>query len=362
MKRLFLSLALLLFSSGLWAQIFTIRVVDYDGTDSVPGVKNFIDSRLLEFQNEVNDNLPSGIPDRIMEGMANATSFAGKGVGSDYASYMQVWLVGASAGAGADLDRPERTNSDISGVGVAPGAIFGMNLRHLGVSKFAGLDAKRVNAYVNFMNFGQTFDLYHKDGIDSDAKLGSTALGFKFRYDWIDGSGDPMLGWGGIKLHWGYEYNRTTITLDNNINRLLSETNGQESLNGRVVGNPKYKIEIETHSMPLEISTDVRFLNFLTLFGGLGTDLNVGKARGRGQLDADVSPVLCTGGGVCGAGRLIQVQVEANLDADGQVYLSTLRGFAGLQLNLPYFRLYGQISKALGNDLIGANVGVRFVY
>ncbi|MCM2351087.1 MAG: hypothetical protein NDI69_13785 [Bacteriovoracaceae bacterium] len=74
MKKALLLIITLCFSINLQAQIFQVEVTDYDGLDSIGPLKNFIDSELLKFQNEVNEDIPNGSPARIMRGMANAST------------------------------------------------------------------------------------------------------------------------------------------------------------------------------------------------------------------------------------------------------------------------------------------------
>jgi hypothetical protein len=38
------------------------------------------------------------------------------------------------------------------------------------------------------------------------------------------------------------------------------------------------------------------------------------------------------------------------------------RGFAGVQVNLPFIRVFVQADKSFGSDLVGATAGVRLVY
>jgi hypothetical protein len=101
---------------------------------------------------------------------------------------------------------------------------------------------------------------------------------------------------------------------------------------------------------------------FLSAYGGLGTDISYGKAKGSGILDGTVSPIVCTNSGLCGGGTVIQLQAQANLDAEGKVNPIMLRGFTGLQINIPYVRIFAQIDKVFGTELLGGTVGIRYVY
>src|SRR5690606_30554779 len=142
-------------------------------------------------------------PKRLMEGMANSSVMAGKGIGSDYASNMEVFLIGAGIGVGADLEKDDNTDSEISGLGVAPGLVIGTNLGWMDTAKILGMDTNRLNVYLNFMGYGHD-QSFGDNGSETDAEIDMTSFGVHFRYDWIKGNGTKLLGWGGVKLHFGY--------------------------------------------------------------------------------------------------------------------------------------------------------------
>ena len=344
------------------AQIFTVDIIDYGGIDSSPLLKNVLDNKVQEFEDQVNTALPSAGPKRIMQGMANTSAIAGKGIGTDYASYMTKYMIAFTGRAAFDLEHEKNTDSDVSGVGGATGFTLGTKAKNMNIQEFAGLDTDRLSLYGNFMYLGHEFELLNNGGVEAELRVGLLNIGTHLRYDWIDGSGDPWWGWGGVKLHWGLEYNRSKLMFQNTIDHVFSASDGQDNINGRITGKPKYEIIATTYSIPLEISSDVRFLNIFTLYGGVGADINYGKAEGKGQLDGDVTPLICTGSGVCGGGNIVKVQVRANLDADGRVSPFYLRGFTGLQINLPHVQLFGQFDKAYGTEIIALTAGIRYVY
>ncbi|MFP5385932.1 MAG: Lsa36 family surface (lipo)protein [Bacteriovoracia bacterium] len=365
MKKYLLTLAYLAFaiySTESSAQIFRLRVTDYGAGAGNATFENFVNTEIQKIENDINKDLPSAPPQRLMEGMANSSVMAGKGIGSDYASNMQVFLLGAGVGVGADLEKDDSTDSDISGVGIAPGVIIGANLGFLNTSRILGMDTNRLNLYLNFMSYSHKQTIDDDPGKESDAELDMTAMGIHFRYDWIKGSGSKLFGWGGVKFHFGYEYNKTDITFNSSISETVTETSsGGETISGTITGSPSATILVNTHSIPLEISTDVQLLYILSLYGGLGADYSFGQAKGNGSLNASESPITCTGG-ACGGGTTVQVKPEANIDATGKVDPFTFRGFAGVQINLPYIRIFGQVDKSLGSEVIGATAGVRLVY
>lgn len=346
------------------AQIFRLRITDYDGADGNPILKNFIDSEILKVENEINKDLPSAPPQRLMEGMANSSVAAGKGIGSDYASDMEYFLIGAGVGVGADLEKDKTTDSDMSGVGVAPGLIFGTSLSWMDAKRFLGMDTDRLRLYVNFMNYSHKQTLNDKENERSEAQLDMFTIGAHLRYDWIKGKGSKWLGWGGVKFHFGYEYNKTNLVFSSQINETVNETSGGATINGTISGSPRAKIAVNTHSIPIELSTDVRLLYILSLYTGVGVDYNWGQAKGSGALNGDESAIDCTAGATCTAAGnpTILVRPEANIDATGKVTAFTPRAFLGAQINLPYVRIFVQGDKVLGNEVVAATAGVRFVY
>lgn len=350
------------------AQLFNLRVTDY-GVDCDGGVAeqtfcNYIDTQLAEAEADINKDLPGGQPTRLMKGMADASVFAGKGIGTDYASKMDVLLVGAGVGVGADLHKDKTTDSDLSGAAVAPGFIVGTNLSWMDSKRLMGMDTDRLNLYFNFMNYSFEKNVNDKEGEKSDVALDMMALGVHFRYDWIEGAGSKWLGWGGVKFTFGYEYNKNDISFKSQITKDAGDfgsASGGETVTGTISGRPEATIQTATHSLPIALSTDVQFLYFLTMYGGLGADYNWGQAKGKGDVNGSDSALTCTGG-ACGAGQTVTVKPEANINATGKATAFTARAFAGLQLNLPYFRVFVQADKSLASEVIGATVGARFVY
>src|SRR5690606_4471302 len=154
----------------------------------------------------------------------------------------------------------------------------------------------KLNVYVNYLgyNIDRAMGDEEKDRIN--AKLNS--FGIHFRYHWIEGSGSKLLRWGGIKLHTGYEYNTTRLTFTSTLSETINEdVGGGQTVQGTINGKPSATIEVATSSIPLEISTDIQLLYFLSLYTGLGVDFNFGQAKGNGSLNAEPSTLNYSGGG-----------------------------------------------------------------
>lgn len=366
-KKLFfiaLTLGLGLYSTESSAQIFDLEITNYNGADSVPALKTLIDTQIQTIEDDLNADIPNTSPERLMEGMANSSAMSTKGVGTDYASNMDVFLIGGGVGVGADLTKDEQTGGDISGAGIAPGVIIGTNLGWLKRPRLLGLHTNRLNVYLNFMNYNHHQPINDKTGEESSVDVDMLTMGVHFRYDLVQKRGNKLFGWGGIKVHLGYDYNKTDINFKSTFNKdITGEVSGSgETVSGTVTGTPEANILVKTGSIPLEISTDIQLLYFLSIYTGLGADMNWGTAEGKATANADESTLNCTGGAACAAPRTINVQTRANINSKGNVDPYFSRAFAGVQLNLPWTRIFVQANKAFGTNLYSATAGLRFAF
>jgi hypothetical protein len=355
-KKLSLIALTLSLSTASYAQIFKLNA-DVSGLPA--GVQEAALSAIQNIENDLNKDLPSAPPQRLMEGMADSSAIAGKGIGSDYASGMQVMLIGAGVGVGADLEKDKTTDSDLSGVGVQPAIIIGANLGFMDAQSILGMDTDKLNVYISGMSYNLDRKLGKDNKDEINAKL--TSLGIHFSYDWIKPSGSKLFGWGGVKFHTGYEYSSAKYKFTTRINETVnSDVGGGATIDGNLTGTPEASIDVTTHSIPFEISSSVQFLYLFSLYGGLGADYNMGEAKGAGSINANSSTLTCNGG-PC-AGESATVAPTANIDGKGKVTAFWARAFAGVQLNLPYTRIFVQANKVFGNEVVGATAGLRFVY
>ncbi|WP_408097295.1 Lsa36 family surface (lipo)protein [Peredibacter sp. HCB2-198] len=358
MSRLLILICILI-SFEVQAQIFQLKVTDYDGLDSINAVKIFIDSEVMKIEDSVNKEFPNETPRRILQGMGDANIMAAKGIGTDYTSAMQVSVIGATLGAGADFEQEKHTKSETSGYAAAPGLMIGVNLGALGMNDILNMESDKLNMYVNAMStkYIQSLD---DENDRTLVGLDMTSIGLHFRYHLVDRS-EQHPRWGGLKFTWGYEYNHSDYTYETRLDRMINIIGDNELLQGRLTGTPKALVKVRTHSFPLAVSTDYQLLSFLNVYGGTGMDFNIGYAKGIGVANGDVTPVLCTGGS-CGPGRNLQLQAQANLDASSLVTPVTVRAFGGFQINVSHLSFYAQVDKEVLTELVSAAAGIRLFY
>lgn len=368
MKKILLLSTILsfgLYSTESSAQLFRIRILNEGALN--PQVATALRSALDQAEADINKDFPSAEnPKRLMQGMADSSVMAGKGIGSDYASRMQVFLVGGGIGVGADMEKDKQTGSDISGVGIQGGLVIGTNLGWMDAQKILGLYTDRLNVYFNYL--GYDIDRKMGDGNKDSIAAELSSLGFHVSYDLVKPKGTNLLRWGGIKVHTGYERNTTNLTFKTSINETVSGSYGPGTVGGTVNGNPTATIDVATQSIPIEVSTNVQLLYFLSLYTGIGGDINFGDANGDGALNANSTTLFCDtdsdgqNDDVCPGGTNPNVQAEANISGKGDATSFLTRAFVGVQFNIPYANIFVQANKAFGNDLVSATAGLRLVY
>lgn len=355
MKMLLTALFFILFTA--WdaeAQIFKLTRV----TDAGAAANAVIDAELVNVQADINQDLPLGKPKRLMEGMANSQVASAKGVATDYISHFDAVAIGVGVGIGADLEEDKSVDSELSGAGITGAVQFGLNVSKITDSPFLGMDPKRLTVMGNFFKYNAD-----RKVDDNAIKADMLSFGFSGSYRWIDGGRNRWWGWDGVRLHTGYQYSRLDLTVSTNLNEVVNANLGANgTLNGTVSGSPKATIETGTHSIPLEISTGVNFLYVLSFYGGLGTDINMGAAKGKGALNSDDSTLTCSGGTSCGGNPNIVVRTSANVGEEGKVNPFFLRAFAGFQVNVPFVNIYAQANKVFGTEVYNFATGVRLVF
>ncbi len=351
MKALLVT-TLLLLPTLVQAQIFRLQRTN----DMGAAVNAVFDAEILKIQNKINQDLPAAEPKRLMEGMANSQAAAGKGSATDYITHFETVAIGAGVGLGADLEKNKEFDSDLSGAGVMGSVQLGLNMAAFADNTFLGMDPKRLTVMANFFKF----DL-DRDFDDNNVKADLISFGFNGSYKWIDGNGNRLFGWDGVRLHSGYQYSSAKLNFKSKIDENVNETSAGSTITGQITANPTASIDTSTHSIPLEISSGVNFLWVMSFYGGVATDINFGQAQGKGDLNATPSTLNCTNG-VCGGGQTANVQASADINEKGRVNPLFLRGFAGLQLNLPYVRVFAHANKVFGTEVYSFATGLRLAF
>ncbi|MBF0312712.1 MAG: hypothetical protein HQK52_04810 [Oligoflexia bacterium] len=351
-------------SSPLWAGPFKTTITSYGNVPAV--LYSEIDALMLSLESEVNKRLPdTSNGSTYLKGMSNASVIALKGIGVDYASAPDIFVVGAGVGVGADVGNASLSKvvggdidaRQLRGFGAAASVMAGVNLA---VFPFMPtiwvIDLKRMQLFMNFWKMDVP-------KFDSSLSGELTSFGFHLQYKLMDGIKVPIfLRWGGIDFTTGFDYSTMDILFVQDLNKSASRVIpsvafGNPTANANFIGRASAGANVKVRTIPIELSTHVQLLYVLTLFGGLGADFNSGGADANARLNGTiaVSDNLGTINGVTANAAL-------DLGSHGTPSSINTRWFLGGQLNVTLLKVYAQINHGIGQDTWGVNAGVRIAY
>ena len=277
-----------------------------------------------------------------MTEMANAAVLSTKGMGIDYATNPQRFVVGGSvgtavSGAGIQLGRGAETVPE-AGFAFQLSGVAGVNL---GVMSSDESFLRRFMIYVNGMALNTQLDPF----TGSLLNLGAHAQMQILR----PGGRKGIFEWGGLAASTGFEYASYQL--------VLSQPLPVESdyLTWDAVGT--YDVHATAASIPVELSSNLRISVATVYFGG-ALDINQGSdAETSVQLKGDLITNV-TGEDV----TLGTVGAKASLGGVGTAFFP--RAFAGVQVNIYPVKIYVHANAATDLDLsrlsFGANAGLRF--
>lgn len=339
-------------------------------TSGIPAVAAAVLSACNDLEAQVNTKANKDLPEanisETTKGFANATAIAGVGQGTDYADKIEYASIRPNLGIGVDTRDNSISDAKSGGGAVQASVSIGVNLKHLPIEKVGPIEFKKMDLFVNYLGY----DLDNKsDNLEATGSV--RAMGIHARYELIEGK-DWVPGylaqWGGVHLSTGFQYSSMNITANYKVDP-LKETfqDGDTIVNGDMNdGSAKIEVDSSSISIPLELSTSVRLGYVFSFYGGIGTDLNFSKAdvsfkgggtiSGSGTHDPDgTGPTPAVAVGISGS-----ASASESSDENGDKLF--VRGFAGAQFNLPYFRVYGQVNKVLGKNVLGANLGMKIIW
>jgi hypothetical protein len=298
-----------------------------------------------EIEKTVQADLPDVSIEKYATGVANANGFAYKGLGSDYSdvfTYAMVRVAGGGAVQG-EIDNPEAAE----GVGLGATVTVGINLDLLPVDKIGPVELDKMDLFVSFMS--QSMD-QTEDRLTLNGDISALSVMARYRLvDAVDFVPGNILRFGGVFLHTGFQTSTFEADITSTFDDEVVNAGGQTAT--FTDASATFSLETTTTTIPIEVSAYLRTIWALTFFGGAGFDFVTGST--------DVS-VVASGSVVQGANY--NASLSANESGSGSADATNFRVLGGMQLNLPFFRVYAHVNKGLGNDLIGANLGAKFLW
>ncbi|HMV36462.1 MAG TPA: hypothetical protein PKY99_12340 [Turneriella sp.] len=284
----------------------------------------------------------------FLKSMANAQAIASKGQGVSYATEQSLFVVGGGFGASLSGDPSTgfSSSSGLPGVGFgAQGSIMaGMSLSKLPLPALGPIDLKRLTVFVNYFGISN-------DSLVSNLTVKANTFGMHAQYKFLEGKnvgGIGILNWGGLAFTTGFNVSSNSVTYK--VGQSITANSGSQTYTWTPSSGSSLTLEANSFSIPLEVSTSARLLYVLSVFAGVGVDINFGKASVSSTLNGPV-----TGSPVAVTGTASLTGSEEQGPSFGQ-----MRFFAGPQLNLVPLKNTNLLSiYAQGNVSTGGNYGVH---
>lgn len=271
--------------------------------------------------------------------MARAALMAGKGMGVDYASNPQRFILGGSVGTAVDGAGARFGRGD-DGLPLGGFAFQGSIMAGLNLGAFSEENSalRRFVIYANGLVADTRLEPFDADFVNLGAHLQIKIIG-------AAGEGDAV-EWGGLDLTGGYEYAGYKLRLEQ---PLPIDT-------GVVTWDADGGLSIGTNStsVPIELSTNLRIL-VATVFVGAAYDYNM-PSFAQTELSL-IGPIVANEGQTNGQNV---GNASVTLTTTGATVPSGGRIFAGAQLEVFMIKAYGQVNVGL-DDTFGGHVGVRIV-
>lgn len=278
---------------------------------------------------------------------ANAQSMSNKGVGVDYASNPEGLLLGIAVNATADAG-----DVDLKEVRSVAGGAF-----ERAVPVGAGAQISLMAGY-NFSAEGLPGLTVFANGLAYPLRVSALDgefynLGLHAQYRLFGPVGVPALvEWGGIGLTTGLELSRARLTLDKSLRNEL-QLGSNVGLNAITGG--RLELIQRALTIPVEVSTNLRLLYFLSFFGGAALDFQLGGAKTT--LDVNANLLATDGDG----GEIDAGTAHILVDESGHPTAVMPRFMVGAQLNIGALRGFVQLNLHAADLTLGVAAGCRIV-
>lgn len=286
-----------------------------------------------ELQNQLNDELQEAFDilrlPRFLEAFSDAASFSNRGIGVDYAANTHGLIVGVAGNVAVGVsDSIENEDTDQPAGGVAPNVslMVGMNMKKL-------LDQPQLTLFVNG---------FHREGSYEQLDASITSAGAHAQYKLFRNlerrKRNLVFLWGGVDLTGGIEFSRLALTLTDTLETNLGVDGDTGEVPVVVRSRGRYDMNVSALTVPLEATTNVRLFYLLSLYGGVGFDIQLGGSDLEANLDSTVVSEPGT------AGELIIGNADVVIDEDNGPSPGRVRGLLGVQLNIWRLKTFVQFN------------------
>ena len=280
----------------------------------------------------------------------DAQSFTTRGLGVDYGSTIGLVEVGIAANLAVNGNKAfvegDGHTQPVAGVATNITAMAGLNLGFLGLRPVTLFGNYFTNKQ-SYQGFAVALDNY---GAHLQVKL------FTPRKETL---WNAFLQWGGIAVTSGFDHARMRLSLGGTFSRGFPVNNGgREVARIAVDSTGEFAMESRSWSIPLELTTNFRFLYVLSAYGGVGFDFQI---KGSSDLAANVTGKL-TGTTPASSTPVDLGKATVTATEDATPSPAQFRGMVGLQANVWFVKLFTQVNVEPHPFFVTLAGGVRLVF
>jgi hypothetical protein len=335
---------MLFVSLALGARLANAQIIITPGSDAAAFASSIgmtTDQLTALINNKVDGLLQVTNLNAFLRDFQNAQSFSSKGLGVDYASEATLVEAGATLSLASNVDKAYKpsgsyTDPPISGGGANFSLMAGLGLGLI------GLDPVMIfgNWFKGSASLGQLDGNYQNWGFHGQLRLLGPSRSMS--------ATKLLIRWGGIAITSGVDYAHVGLSSKKTIASTFDIAPGAP-VTVTSSGSLAFTLDQTTWSVPLEVTTSLRLLSLITVYGGLGLDWQLGG-------DCNMH-VLMQGANLSGKVQGVTYNNLGSVDVkvDGQVSPSAarMREIFGVQLSiLDVIRIFAQVNTTASSPML----------
>lgn len=280
---------------------------------------------------------------KYLELSANAQNLVSTQNAADYASTPKGFFLGLGVASALSVSEDDLASAQVdvernvpTSGGAMVSVMLGYNLADLGIPR---LTLSAHGMHLPSVSVGQLEGTFSNVGFRAQFLLvGPTG-----------GSGFEGARWGGLALTSGYTYARTSLTL---VDDYEATTALNDAVDLDTLSTGTLELAQVAHTIPIELTTHITLVEFLTLYGGAAIDIPLGDASATMDLDTVLSTDLAGQAVEVGDARIL---VEDGVRANDVLY----RFMAGVQVNIWKLGVYGQLAYQPDATTLAGSAGLK---
>ena len=212
--------------------------------------------------------------DGFLRTFANATSFASRGVGVDYAPLFHTAELGFTANLALAVDGLDPDEDPAAGIAPNLALMGGLSLERWG--------HRKLTLYGHGMHRGASLS-----GLTGSI----TSAGVHGQYHlWFpsEKASSLVFLWSGVHLTAGVEYSRWSFSLERSISRSFEVDGDVASTTVMADATGRFGLEASSITIPIELTTSARLAYFAGVYLGVGVDIQLGSASADATLSASL--------------------------------------------------------------------------